>query len=115
MRVNLELGCILAALSLLIQMHGVSLHYSAFFLSRLHVSVVFGPTYSIIFVASVNVIFSSSYFPVCVTEHYSIVCMHHVYPLTIGRHLDTHIFCEKCCCERVCPGACVSPAFSSSG
>ena len=84
MWVGLEIGCVLAALCLLIQRHVASLHYTAFLLSRWYVSVVFGPTYSIIFVASVNVIFSSSCFPVCVTEHYSIACMRRVSPFILA-------------------------------
>lgn len=48
------------------------------------VSVVFAPTYRIIFVASVNVMFSSSCFPVCVTEHCSTACLRHAYPFILA-------------------------------
>ena len=92
-------------------MHGVSLHYSAFFLSKLYISAVFGPKYRIIFVASVNGIFFSFYFPIFMTEHYSIVCVYHrlfIHSLLVDIWAVS-TFCESCYCEHVCACACVTP------
>ena len=89
-----------------------SLRYSAFLLSRLYVSVAFGPTCSIIFAASVNAIFFSSCFPVCVSEHYSTACTRRVYPLIMVAIWTCAPFVTSVAVN-VCVPACVAPCLRS--
>lgn len=64
-----------------------SLHYSSLPSVRVVCFCCIWATCSIIFAASVNAIFSSSCFPVCVSEHYSTACTRRVYPLIMVANL----------------------------